>query len=294
MSNNDEKPRKTWVMFKKAVEGIALSSLPIGTLVKDPNSTFLGVPVIWKVADINHQGYPANSITLISDKILAARPFDAEEQVTNRWSGNSRYSLSNIRQWLNSDAEAGKWYVQQHTNDKPPAKPYANYNTYAEDAGFLNQFSIDFKNALIPTELIVPLHKTDGTGYDTIVDKVFLATTAEIGLAYEYSYIDGYLLAVFNSSDSSRYATGTQEAYDDSLYPKDFTPIGKPWRWWLRMHWKDGTDVAAIMVGTNGKRDSRATSSEFGGVRPLCNIPSTVRVSETPDENGVYTIVQFK
>ena len=102
---SEQQEHKTWRMLKKAVHGIALSGLPIGTLVKDVNSTFLGAPVIWKVADMNHAGYPANSITLITERIVAIIPFDVKEPKNSLSSpmsyGNQVYAWSNIMQSLN-------------------------------------------------------------------------------------------------------------------------------------------------------------------------------------------------
>ena len=46
-----------------------ISNLPVGAKVKDNLSKYNGKPVIWKIADKNHSGYPSNTVTLISDKI---------------------------------------------------------------------------------------------------------------------------------------------------------------------------------------------------------------------------------
>jgi hypothetical protein len=61
----------------------AISSLPVGAKVKDTGTTYYGSPIIWQVADKNHSGYPANSVTLIAANILKIAAFDAKE------SGNS-------------------------------------------------------------------------------------------------------------------------------------------------------------------------------------------------------------
>ena len=53
-----------------------LGSLPIGALVKDVNTKFLDTPIVWKKADSNHADYPANSTTLITEKIIALRAVD--------------------------------------------------------------------------------------------------------------------------------------------------------------------------------------------------------------------------
>ncbi len=39
----------------------SLSSLVVGALVKDTGTLYNGKPIIWKIADKNHAGFPANS-----------------------------------------------------------------------------------------------------------------------------------------------------------------------------------------------------------------------------------------
>ena len=103
----------------------ALSSLAVGTLVKDTGTLYNGKPIVWKIADKGHAGYPANSVTLITERIISLKCFDAIESGnsdSNRRSyGNNRWIYSNIRRWLNSQAAAGKWYAAQHSADAPPS-----------------------------------------------------------------------------------------------------------------------------------------------------------------------------
>lgn len=114
----------------------ALSTLAVGALVKDTGTLYNGKPIIWKIADRNHAGYPANSVTLITERIISLKCFDAIESGnsdSNRRSyGNNRWIYSNIRRWLNSQAAAGKWYAAQHSADAPPsnANVWSNYNEY--------------------------------------------------------------------------------------------------------------------------------------------------------------------
>ena len=60
-----------------------LGSLPNGALVKDTGTLYYGKPIVWKIADKNHVGYPSGSVTLITEKIITLKCFDAME------SGNS-------------------------------------------------------------------------------------------------------------------------------------------------------------------------------------------------------------
>ena len=54
-----------------------LSKLPVGAKIKDPDSTFNGVPVIWLVGEHGHYG--SGQTVLISEKVLQFMPFDAKE-----------------------------------------------------------------------------------------------------------------------------------------------------------------------------------------------------------------------
>ena len=51
----------------------ALSSLAAGALVKDTGTLYNGKAIVWKIADKNHAGYPANSVTLITERIWKQR-----------------------------------------------------------------------------------------------------------------------------------------------------------------------------------------------------------------------------
>ena len=102
----------------------AITSLNVGDKIKfgtykvEESSV---LPIIWCIIDKNHTGYPANSITLLTDKIIDLRGFDAKEPSnanTDRQNyGNNRYRTSNLRQWLNSGGTAGSWWVAQNLTD---------------------------------------------------------------------------------------------------------------------------------------------------------------------------------
>ena len=95
-----------------------LSNLPIGAKVKFGKhqvSTEAAMPIIWTIVAKNHQGYPANAITLHAEKIIDLRCFDARENTNadydRRDYGNNRYSVSNIDQWLNKDCRTPRGCV---------------------------------------------------------------------------------------------------------------------------------------------------------------------------------------
>lgn len=303
-----------------------ISNLPVGALVKDPTTKYYGEPIIWVVADKNHAGYPTNSVTLLSKYILTLKCFDAMEPLNSsgnrRNYGNNRYLYSNIRQWLNSAAGAGAWYTPQHSADAPPTNEnvYDGYNEYDAEAGFQNDFSANFRNALLSTSLTVVKAIYDGGGTETVVDKVFLlsttevgladegyaegsksevgladegyaeGSTAEVGLAYE-GYAEGSKLALF-SDNTSRQAYPTALCVSNSEYTDASLKTDSPWRWRLRT--PDASSSYLVRhVNTDGSLYYDGARSGTAGIRPACNLPSSILVSDTPDEDGAY-IIQWR
>lgn len=81
-----------------------ISALPVKAKVRDTKTKYYGVPIGWVIGDKNHSGYPSNSTTLVAESIIKICCFDATESGGNsdrQNYGNNRYSLANIRQWLN-------------------------------------------------------------------------------------------------------------------------------------------------------------------------------------------------
>lgn len=273
-----------------------LGSLAVGAKIKDASTTFLGSPIIWLKADKDHTDYPSNSTTLIAEKILAFRAFDAIEPNntdSNRAKyGNNKYSVSNIDQWLNSDAAAGQWYSARHDADQAPTEltTHVSANTYTEDAGFLNGFSVFFKKNLLDTTLKTVLNTvTDGGSYESITRKIFLASTTEVGLANENSIAEGSILSLFSANtNADRIAYVTQECVDDSDYSSD-PAAGAAWYWWLRTPLSSHSHYVRYAYSDGSLSYLRARLGNYG-VRPLCNLSSDILVSDTVDEDGCYVI----
>ena len=134
--------------------------------------------VVWKVAAKNHAGYPANSVTLITEKIIDLRAFDAKEPNNSNSDrkdyGNNRYKDSNLRQWLNKSGQP--WFEKTHSADEPPIN--ANLHTsgqteYRGKNGFMGHFNEMELSGLLDTTLTVAKNTvTDGGGTETITDKI--------------------------------------------------------------------------------------------------------------------------
>ena len=87
-----------------------LSNLPNRALIKFGKhqvGSETAQPIIWMVADKNHSGYPSNSVTLITEKIIDLRAYDAQGSLDQEeYKGDIDYRLSNINAWLNSSGSA--------------------------------------------------------------------------------------------------------------------------------------------------------------------------------------------
>lgn len=267
----------------------AISNLAAGSLVRDPNSKYLGAAIVWKVADHNHSGYPAGSTTLITDKIIMAKAVDAIEASntdSNRMNwGNNRWKFSNLRQWLNKSAAS--WYVAQHSADAPPtnANCYSGKGGYDTEAGFLSFLSPDFINNLLDTTYSVELASVDGGGTESVTDKIFLASTDEVGLG------GGGAFSIF-SSNTSRLAYMSAELVPiyNALWNTTHTTTTARY-WWLRNAYANTAYNVRIVSASGALSDDGGAGNGSNGVRPLCNLNSSVLVSDAPDSEGCYTLM---
>lgn len=277
----------------------AISSLSVGDKIEVPvlsayQSRF-GAKIIFKVADKNHSGYPSNTVTLITEKIIQLMCSDAKEPSNSNSDrknyGNNRHIYSNILQWLNSNATAGNWYSAKHSADAPPtnANVWDNYNEYDAWAGFLAMLDPDFVAELQNTTLTVVKSSTDGGSYETFTAKMFLASTTEVGLANENGIAEGSLLALFNKN-ASRIAYPTAECVNSSEYSNSNFSTSKGWYWWLR------TPSSSLASRVRYVSSASTLSNEIAckgdrGVRPLCNLKSSILVSDSPNASGNYEII---
>jgi hypothetical protein len=276
-----------------------LSNLAVGAKVKFGRyqvASEAAQEIIWKIAAKNHFGYPANAITLITEKIIDLRASDAKEPSnsdSNRQSyGNNRYSMSNLEQWLNKDSAAGAWYVAAHGADAPPktSDSVYGYNTqYSAKAGFQNLFTAAEKAAIINTTIRVVKASIDGGGSEDITRKIFLPSTTEVGLANESGIAEGSKWALFSTS-SNRIATLTQQAFSNSPSTSKPSAVGDAWFWWLRTPYASGS-YRVRYVSSDGTLGYSNASNGYRGVRPALNLLSSISVSDTTDADGAYTIV---
>lgn len=273
-----------------------LSNLPIGAKVKLGKyqvNTETPWDLTWLVVAKSHVGYPANSVTLLTEKCIDFLAFDAYEPNNSDSSrkswGNNKYSVSNIDQWLNSPDAS--WYTSRHSADAPPSAQNLNsiFSTLAYDTkkGFLYNFTTVERNALLDSTINVLLHSADGGGYEDITRKVFLPSIAEI-------------TDQPNLSEGSRWERFvTNNVATCTLFPQALTNIvysNKPTSntnviWWARTPYSPSTGELGRCFSTTGTVDSQAVSAAKTGVRPAINIASNRYVSDTTDSDGCYTFL---
>ena len=147
-----------------------------------------------------------NTITLMSKHVLRSFPFDAAEpenpisDIANN--GNNRWAVSNVRQWLNSDAPSGEWYDENwakklgHEYDSPPS------STFLEAAGFLAGFPKDLVYHFAKIKNQNSLNNSLGGGIEITNDYVFLPSEYELN--YGTSNYDGIPLSYRFTDDASR------------------------------------------------------------------------------------------
>lgn len=278
-----------------------LSKLPIGARVKFGRYSVNGETaqdIIWLVVAHSHRGYPDNSVTLLAEKILDMRCFDAAQpnspdtRIKNY--GSSRYSLSNIRQWLNSDAVGDAWYVAKHANDQAPTESYVSHSThYAQRPGFLNAFSITEKNAILSTTI---KSQDYAVGLIDVTDRVFLPSVMEI-LGYAGEFLDsteGERYSYFYSTLPNT-AVLTEQAYfySPSTYkPSDIT-VSLPWLTRSGLDNINQSSNVVYLISSSQSTPPQRVEPKLGwaGVRPVLNLSNTVLVTDTTDSTGSYATI---
>ena len=197
-------------------------NIKIGDYIK--LGTYENEPILWRCDD--------NGPLMLMDKVLGSMPYDAKTSENSATRSHSRNSFrssygsnhwrdSNMRSWLNSDADAGKvdWLC-----GNPPKSDYVGYGSeYDKKAGFLNGFSkAEIAAIKTVTQRSIVSHPEYSAGYiagpgsdlpyntdiasvaygfekayyENIIDKVFLPDVKQLNTIYNNSNILGnYYLA---------------------------------------------------------------------------------------------------
>ncbi len=282
-----------------AGDTIPLIDLPLGTLVQDVGTQIYDEPIVWRVIAHNHSGYPADSITLLSEYGVrkgftdGSEPENPNAGIADK--GNSRYIHSNLLQWLNSSGLANTWYEPQHPYDAPPSNQNTNVVDvgagYDDSPGFLAHCSLDFANSLLTTTLDVVGVKTSDGVYtmDTFNSKVFdLSVTEVVGTQFYSLPAEGVAIEYLLDHPEVMNLVCHERFIDRFLTSTDNV------QWLLRSPEPSVHPYFTFYVSTSGivAEYSRNVTENCVRmmIRPACNIGNHCRVLKEPNEKGVYTI----
>lgn len=257
--------------------------------MKSVNTKYNGAVIRFKVGRQS-----SDRVGLVTERIISLKCFDAKEPSNSnsdrRNYGNNRAAVANLLQWLNSAAGAGQWYSAQHSADAPPnnANVWSNYNEYEAEAGFLNGFEQDFRDALLDDTITVAKSSTDGGGSEQITRKVRLLTRTEVFGDTENGTAEGTQWPIF-TDNNSRLAYPTAEAVSKSEYKTSSLSSSQPWWWWLLTPYAGGAYYVRY-VYSDGYLGISGAWHGGGGVRPALFLAPDTLVSDTTDTDGAYII----
>ena len=264
-----------------------LSNLPVNALVKFGKHSVASEaaqPIIWILADKNHKGYPANSVTLITEKIIDLRAFDAAEpdNSNNGKKGHAYYQLSNINAWLNSANEAGKWYEAKHTYDTPPSNANTLNNTgYESRPGFLYNFTPSERHAILPSALTAIINTDEVVNVTT---GVFLPSLREV-IKSTYFETETVPFPCFDKIEDRGVLTA--QAYNNTASTVKPASINDYWLFMTR-----NSFVGSVAcVAASYSYDFTDPYNGSAGLRPAVNLAATTKVSDTVDSDGCYVVL---
>ncbi|MCM1102735.1 MAG: toll/interleukin-1 receptor domain-containing protein [Clostridium sp.] len=242
--------------------------------------SYLDEDIEWRVLRISEDG---NQAVLITSHIITMKAYDAAESGrynyegdTNYWSreseadtnmalqarvrGNSDWSASNIRTWLNADKE-----VVTYTGQAPTASAMSEKkNGYQNEAGFLCGFTQEERDAIVETELVTKGNALSEVDTVTTHDRVWLLSLDE--------------LAWFDEADMSKFVSPTEAAVEQDQsewYMLDYNTYGvECLSWWLRE--PDTAASSLCYLVDNGYTQNvvrlQSAGLEGFGVRPALTV----------------------
>ena len=302
-----------------------LKDLPIGTRVVDNDTKYLGEPIVWLVADKNHKGYPNNSVTLLSEKILCRKCFDAPEKksastgVIAADNGNGVYYVSNINSWLNSASHY--WYYKTHSADTPPGpenfnSDYDKKYSYENESGFLTNFSSGLSRSLLPTSLTtIDFTRHIQEGNNQYYEKPLIRMSASVFLPSEVEINDRYWAYMADDRIHNNY--DDHDHYKHQCNNDEILQIFKKYNYQFKetivskafVNWATSKGISHTTYCKSDYWTRSSYSQEsYGnynyyntsmrrtyaklicGIRPVCNVTEKIEIFDKPDSNGVYTM----
>ena len=101
--------------------------------------------------------------------------------------GYNRWSQSGIRQWLNSDGNAGAWWESKNVYDRPPQQ-------LSSLRGFMAGLPTDFLDVVAPVQVVTVLNTVSDSAFgntETTVDKFFLPSLEQEYITPQLASVEG-------------------------------------------------------------------------------------------------------
>lgn len=185
---------------------------------------------------------------------------DTDMALQARVRGNSDWSISNLRTWLNADTE-----VVAYTDQPPLATAMADKkNGYQNEEGFLCGFTQEECDAIVETELVTRGNALSGRDSVTTCDRVWLLSLDE--------------LTWFDEAGMSKFTSPTEAAVkqDQSFwYILYYNTYGvSSFSWWLREPAPNAASLCYLV--DNGYTENVIRQENAGlegfGVRPALTV----------------------
>jgi len=267
---------------------VSAETIKIGDYIQ--MGKYYGETILWRCVDIDENGP-----LMLSDKILCLKPFDARTSSNDTTGSHSRASGradfgsdywddSNMRSWLNSFGSAGN-IVWLCGNPPTESAVWSGYNDYANEAGFLTNFTDDelkavktvtqksivsypeYKNGIYTMgserhswerEVDKVVQNYDSAYAEAVTDKMFLLDVKQINEIYNNGDVLGndYYIA----QPTAQCVAKSEYKYEGNL------ETGKNWYYWLRTPVSAYHDVRYVCADGSIYDNNAYTGSL--GVRP--------------------------
>lgn len=242
--------------------------------------SYLNEDIEWRVLRISEDETQA---VLVASYILTMKAYDAAESgrfnydgdvdywtrgfepgddmaLQARVRGNSDWSVSNLRTWLNADTEIVAY------SDQPPvaAAMAEKKNGYQNETGFLCGFTQEERDAIVETEIVTKGNVLSETDSVTTYDRVWLLSLDE--------------LTWFDEAGMRKFTSPTEAAVkqdQSGWYSLDYNEYGiECLSWWLREPVPEAASLCYLVDNGYTEKVTRQENAglEGFGVRPALTV----------------------
>lgn len=209
-----------------------------------------------------------NDNIFITERVECCYPFDRPEpnnpRIIRANSGNNRYSVSNIDQFLNSRKRA--WNNPTHSHDAPPDE--ARRNGFL---AFFRRWEIEkIQRKKLKTELSDCDKEELGKNYEIISRRIFLPSRSDLVKTGDEKVWEYFQTACPETTDLE----GDRRYY----WTRSPSPKSEDRVWYVAPY--GGVDVCQ-------------THHSIMGVRPALKLKSDTIVIDELDDQGYYEVIQY-